>query len=216
MSGAYGQDISQTLTTVEAFDTEVGDFVNIPGSDCGFGYRNSRFKGEDRSRFYITAVTLHLRKGSMGPPFYAALSTYLKEHDITDYSPMSIRKAVIDIRSSKLPDPAIVKNNGSFFANPIVDSNDLVRIKAGYPEVPLWTMPDGSAKLSAAWLIEQAGFKDNKDSETGMATWSKQPLVLVNETATKTADLLSYKKKIVDAIHDKFGVTLIQEPELLP
>lgn len=214
--GAYGQDVSQTLTTVEAFDTELKDFVNIPGSDCGFGYRWSRFKGEDRSRFFITAVTFHLRKGSMEPPFYNTLSAYLREHNITDYSPMNIRKAVIDVRSSRLPDPALVKNNGSFFANPIISSDELVRIRAGYPEIPIWTLPDGSVKLSAAWLIEQAGFKNHKDEITGMATWPQQPLVLVNEHASKTADLLAFKKKITDKIYEKFGVNLVQEPEILP
>jgi UDP-N-acetylmuramate dehydrogenase len=214
--GAYGQDISQTLTAVEAYDTQARDFVNIPGSECAFGYRTSRFKTVDRDRFFITAITLHLKKGSMSPPFYSSLETYLRENNIADYSPMSIRKAVCAIRSSKLPDPAVVKNNGSFFANPIVSSAELVRIRAGFPDVPSWTLPDGSAKLSAAWLIDRAGFKNFKDSETGMATWPTQPLVFVNESAKHTADLLKFREKILSAVQEKFGVYLIQEPELLP
>jgi UDP-N-acetylmuramate dehydrogenase len=214
--GAYGQDIAQTLTTVEAFDTKVGDFVTIPGNECAFGYRTSRFKTYDRGRFVITAITLHLQRGSIQPPFYSSLQSYLEANNITDYSPMSIRQAVIAVRSSKLPDPAKVNNNGSFFANPIISSADLVRIRAGYPEVPSWTMPDGSVKLSAAWLIEQAGFKDFHDEKTGMGTWPQQPLVLVNEKAKSTADLLAFRKQLLDTVSEKFGVTLIQEPELLP
>ena len=129
---------------------------------------------------------------------------------------MKLREAVIAIRQSRLPDPATTRNNGSFFANPILSSDDLVRIRAGFPQIPSWTMPDGRVKIAAAWLIEQAGFKNYQDDETGMATWPAQPLVLVNEKATSTADLLKFKQKIIEAVHAKFGIMLEQEPELLP
>jgi UDP-N-acetylmuramate dehydrogenase len=214
--GAYGQEISQTLTTVEAYDNQTKQFVNIPGSECGFGYRSSRFKTTDRGRFFITAITLHLQRGTMQPPFYASLAAYVRENNITDFSPLSIRNAVIAIRNSRLPNPAVVRNNGSFFANPILGNAEVVQIRADHPDLPIWTLSDGSAKLSAAWLIQEAGFKDFHDPETGMATWPAQPLVLVNENATTTAQLLAFKQKIVDAVQQKFGVTLVQEPELLP
>jgi UDP-N-acetylmuramate dehydrogenase len=214
--GAYGQEISQTLVTIEAFDTQVRDFVTIPAADCGFAYRTSRFKTVDRGRFYITAITLHLRKGNPVPPFYASVEQYFADKGITTHTPQSLREAVIAIRNSRLPDPAIIRNNGSFFANPIINADELVRVRAGFPEIPSWTLPDGSAKLPAAWLIEQAGFKDYHDPETGMATWPAQPLVLVNESAKSTADLLKFKQKIIDAVAQKFGITLQQEPELLP
>jgi UDP-N-acetylmuramate dehydrogenase len=214
--GAYGQEISQTLTTVEAFDTQKGDFINIAGPDCGFGYRNSRFKYADRGRFYITAITLHLRRGMMQPPFYPTLENYFKENGIEEYTPMNVRQAVIAIRSSRLPDPAKVRNNGSFFANPIVAPQKVFELRESFPNLPSWPMSDGRAKVPAAWLIEQAGFKNHKDPATGMATWPAQPLVLVNESAKSTADLLSFKQKIVSAVEQKFGITLVQEPELLP
>jgi UDP-N-acetylmuramate dehydrogenase len=214
--GAYGQEISQTLVTVEAFDAKAGDFINIPASDCAFGYRTSRFKTNDHGRFFITAITLHLKKANPDRPFYASVEAYFKEHGITEYTPMTLRDAVIAIRTSRLPDPAKVRNNGSFFSNPIISSSELVRIRAGYPDIPTWTLSDGSAKLPAAWLIEQSGFKDVHDSETGMATWPVQPLVLVNENAQSTADLLKFKQKITDAVQAQFGITLVQEPELLP
>jgi UDP-N-acetylmuramate dehydrogenase len=214
--GAYGQEISHTLVSVEAFDTQIGDFINIPAADCAFGYRTSRFKTTDHGRFYITAITLHLHKGNPAPPFYASVETYFQQHGITDVTPQVLREAVMVIRNSRLPDPAVVHNNGSFFSNPIVSSADLVRIRAGFPDIPTWTMSDGRAKLPAAWLIEQAGFKGIQDAETGMATWASQPLVLVNEHAKSTADLLKFKQRILDAVQAKFGIDLIQEPELLP
>lgn len=214
--GAYGQEIAQTLTTIEAFDIEQGDFINIRASDCGFGYRTSRFKTNDRGRFFITAITMHLTKANPSGPFYASAKKYLDDNSVTEITPIALRKAVLSVRNSRLPDPKEVKNNGSFFANPIIKSEDLVRIRAGFPEIPSWTLENGDAKLSAAWLLEQAGFKEFYDASTGMATWPAQPLVIINEKAKTTADLLNFKKLLVDTVHEKFGVTLVQEPELLP
>lgn len=214
--GAYGQEISQTLTTLEVFDTQAGDFVTMAGSDCGFSYRNSRFKTTDRSRFYITGLTLHLTRGNPEPPFYGSVQTYFDTHHITDYSPLALRDAVIAIRSAKLPDPAIVRNTGSFFANPIVTEYQYIVIADAYDPVPHWKISDNAIKLSAAWLIEQAGFKDFYDDATGMATWPQQALVLINKKAKNTADLLAFKQKIIDAVQAKFEITLQQEPELLP
>jgi UDP-N-acetylmuramate dehydrogenase len=213
--GAYGQEISETLTTVEAFDTQTGQFVTIPASDCAFSYRSSRFKTTDRGRFFITGLSLHLYKGNPSPPFYSSVQTYFEEHGITEYTPASLRQAVIDIRNSKLPDPAVIRNTGSFFANPIIGTSQYETIDED-SVMPHWPAGEGKVKLSAAWLIEQAGFKDFHDPETGMATWPRQSLVLINEHARSTADLLAFKQKIIDAVHTKFGITLVQEPELLP
>lgn len=214
--GAYGQEISQTLMTVEAYDNQASQFVTIPAGDCGFSYRNSRFKTQDRGRFFITGITLHLTKGKPMPPFYGAVQAYFEDKGITDYTPQVLREAVIFIRTSKLPDPAMVRNTGSFFANPIVNDEQLTYLASGFEQIPHWPLEQGGAKLSAAWLIDQAGFKDYHDTETGMSTWPRQSLVLVNEHAKSTADLLAFKKKIVDAVQTKFNITLQQEPELLP
>jgi UDP-N-acetylmuramate dehydrogenase len=134
--GAYGQDISQTLVSLEAYDTQDDKFINIPAMDCEFGYRTSRFKTTDRGRFLITAITVHLRKANPEPPFYGSLQRYLDERNIHEYTPQIIRDAVIDIRSQKLPDPAVIANNGSFFANPIVDEGTFTQIEANFPDVP--------------------------------------------------------------------------------
>jgi UDP-N-acetylmuramate dehydrogenase len=141
---------------------------------------------------------------------------YFNEQGIKDVTPALLRKAVISIRQSKLPDPLVVANNGSFFANPLIDAALATQLISDYPEMPHWATSDGRTKIAAAWLVEQAGFKDFHDAETGMGTWPKQALVFVNEHANTTTDLLKFKQKVVGAVHTKFGITLEQEPELLP
>jgi UDP-N-acetylmuramate dehydrogenase len=214
--GAYGQEISQTLVSLEAFDSEAGKLINIPAPDCGFGYRTSRFKTADHGRFLITSILLHLRRGQMQAPFYPVLQKYLDKHNIRELTPKNIREAVITIRQAKLPDPAQIANNGSFFANPIIAHDTLMPLLEDHKNLVYWPQDNGRAKLSAAWLVEQAGFKDYHDEETGMATWPSQSLVLINEYAKNTADLLKFKQKIIDRVQEKFGITLEQEPELLP
>jgi UDP-N-acetylmuramate dehydrogenase len=217
--GAYGQEIADVLVSVEAYDLHTRRFMTIPASDCGFGYRTSRFKTIDRDRFLISSLTMHLMRSDPTPPFYRALAEYFAVHPVKSYTPQTVRDAVIDIRSNKLPDPAKVANNGSFFANPIIEAGTLAQLQADFTDMPHWPVADsndGSVKIPAAWLIEQAGFKDYHDKQTGMATWKTQPLVLINEHATSTADLLAFKQMIVDAVQAKFQITLVQEPELLP
>jgi UDP-N-acetylmuramate dehydrogenase len=215
--GAYGQEISQTLVSVEAFDIEAKDFVIVPATDCNFSYRSSRFKTTDRGRFFITAITLHLSKGSPQPPFYPAVAGYLSEHNVASPTPAQLRDAVISIRSAKLPDPSVIKNSGSFFGNPIIPAFQVVQLETDLDiSIPKWQAGPNDVKLSAAWLIEHAGFKDYHDNLTGMATWPTQSLVFVNEHAKSTADLLNFKAKVIDEVQKKFKITLVQEPELLP
>lgn len=214
--GAYGQEIANTLMSVEVYDRQTDQFTNIPNEACGFGYRNSKFKTEYRDRYIISAITLHLQAANPEPPYYGAVQQYLDEHTIQVITPLMLRDAVIAIRQAKLPDPKKVANNGSFFANPIISNSELIELRAAHPTLPCWPLEDGRAKIPAAWLIEQAGFKDFHDEETGMATWATQPLVLVNEHAKTTADLLKFKTKVTEAVQTKFGITLTQEPELLP
>lgn len=213
--GAYGQELSNVLVSVEAYDKQTKSFVTISNSDCAFAYRTSRFKTTDHGRFFIISITLHLMKTNPAPPFYDSLEAYLQADGIREYTPQIIRDAVIAIRNSKLPDPAKVANNGSFFANPIIDEDTFMQLQSSSPNIMSWEVDDGRRKISAAWLVEQAGFKDVHDAETGMGTWPKQALVLVNEHAEHTSDLLKFKQKIIDAVQTKFGITLQQEPELL-
>ena len=214
--GAYGQEIADVLVSMEVYDRQTKTFMIMSKYECEFGYRTSRFKKKDHGRFFIVTITLHLPKGNPEPPYYQALDRYFKETGISTITPRVVRDAVIKIRQSKLPDPAVVANNGSFFANPVVDEGTFVQLQSDHPGIVHWPAEGGGVKLSAAWLIEQAGYKDFHDQETGMATWANQPLVLVNEHAQTTADLLKFRDKIVTAVGQKFGIGLMQEPELLP
>lgn len=213
--GAYGQEISSVLVSLRAYDRQEKDFVELKNIDCAFGYRTSRFKTTDKDRFIILSITLQLSELPLEPPFYESLQSYLDENDITKFTSQNVREAVIAIRTDKLPDPFETANNGSFFINPIIDSAHYEKLKTKYSSIKAWPMPVGRIKISAGWLIEEAGFKDYYDQETGMATWSKQALVLINEHAKTTQDLLTFKQKIVDAIQVKFAITLEQEPELI-
>lgn len=215
--GAYGQDISQTLVSLEAYNLESHEFVTITNDQCSFGYRQSRFNRQDRGKFVITSITLKLSKDSPKPPFYNSVQQYLNERNITKPSSADVRKAVISIRTHKLPDPKLVANCGSFFGNPIVDKAAANALAAQYPDMP--QMPTENAetiKIPAAWLIEKAGFKNYIDEETGMSTWPMQPLVLVNNSAKSTNSLIIFKQKIVEKVSAQFGIELKQEPELLP
>jgi len=214
--GAYGREVSEILTTLEAYDKESRQFVTLKASDCAFGYRTSRFKTIDKNRFFITAVTYCLSLDKPMPPFYSSLQDYIDEHPMINITPRSIREAVIQIRKRKLPDPAIIANNGSFFANPIVSTDTFFALRSNYQDIYHWNIDDEHVKLSAAWLIEQAGFKGIHDKETGMAIWPQHALILVNEHAQSTADLLKFKQKVIDAVYTKYGVKLEQEPEILP
>jgi UDP-N-acetylmuramate dehydrogenase len=214
--GAYGQEIAETLVTIEAYDSLKDEYVIIPNIECEFGYRISRFKVREPGRFYIVAITLHLMRTNPLPPFYSALEEYFRTNRIHEYTPATIRNAVINIRRAKLPDPAKIPNVGSFFANPIVSEEKMIYLKDEYVMIPNWDAGENQVKLSAAWLIERTGFKDFQDTKTGMATWPAQPLVLINYNAHSTANVLEFKQTIVDAVKSKFGIELQQEPELLP
>lgn len=214
--GAYGREIKDVLVSIRAYDLQAEQFVTLKPEDCGFGYRTSRFKTTDKNRFFIVGITVKLQKTNPTPPFYASLQTYLTEHNITAFTPAVIRDAVIAVRSSRLPNPDEVANNGSFFANPTIDPSTFEQLHTKFPDIPNWPTKQGTVKLSAAWMIEQAGFpRGYKDTETGMSLWKDQALVLVNDNARSTADLLKFKQKLVSAVETKFGVTLEQEPEII-
>lgn len=213
--GAYGQQVSDSLLDVTAYDLHSHSFVTLTHDDCHFKYRSSRFNREDKGQFLIVRVRLRLSTSmTVSKPYYADLDAYLSQHAISHPTPSDIRDAVISIRSQKLPDPKLVANCGSFFYNPVVSPEKFESLKSRFPDLKSHQTDDGQLKLYAGQLIELAGFKGIHDPETGMAVWPKQALVLVNEAARSTSDLLKFKAKIVDKVSDLFGVTLMQEPEL--
>ena len=215
--GAYGGEIAKVLNSVEAYDTSINEFVSIPVADCELGYRASRFKYSDKNRFVISSITITLEKKNPSKPYYDAVEKYLTANNINDeVTPMILRKVVIAIRQSKLPDPKINPNNGSFFANPIIDKTSFDNLLTQFPEIVYWPTGDGKVKISAGWLIDQIGYKDKFDPQTGMATWNTHSLTLVNKSAKSTSDLLNFKQQIISKVKEKFGIDLEQEPELLP
>lgn len=215
--GAYGCEISDVLVCVQAYDCVEKKMVVLPKSDCGFSYRSSRFKTQDKGRFLITSITLSLTKKQPVQPFYATLQTYFKNNNISnnDVTVKVLRDAVIAVRSAKLPDPHIVANCGSFFHNPIIPLLQLEEIRSQYPGVVYWAVGDDLAKVSGGWLLEQLGLKGYHEPNTGMAVWDHQALVFVNEKATSTAQLLAFRDAVMGAVKNKFGITLEQEPELV-
>lgn len=211
--GAYGAQISDTLTELTAYDTLLHKFVVIGKDECHFSYRNSIFKSPLDRHFIITSITLQLTKEQPQPPFYASLETYLADHHITEYTVQAIRDAVVAIRAIKLPDPSIIANTGSFFKNPIINAEQADELLATYPTLAHWPMPDGRVKVAAGWLVEQAGLKGYANH--GMKTYEHHALVLVNDHAKSYEDLAAFREEIIEKVKNTFGITLEQEPELL-
>lgn len=208
--GAYGQDVAQVLESVEAFNTTTHEIVTIPKSEMNFSYRSSRFNnGRDAGKFIILSVTIKLSKNkTLLAPFYASLQRYIDEHNVTDFSPQSIRQIVSKIRKDKLPDPRFVASSGSFFKNIYLDKSgvDIAEQKG----IPLWRNEDGSGKINSGWLIEQCGLKGKE--LYGFRVSEKAALVLINESATSYAELDKARAEIRQKVLEKFGYELQQEP----
>jgi UDP-N-acetylmuramate dehydrogenase len=209
--GAYGAQISDTFVSLQAYDLQDHKIVTLSKSDCNFSYRHSIFKSPEHRRYIITSITLQLTKEAPQPPFYASLQAYLDQHNITDYSVQAIRKAVVDIRAVKLPDPARVANTGSFFKNPIIPAAEAAVVLKQFPDAPHWDMPGGKVKMAAGWLIEQAGLRGY--AAHGMKTYEHHALVLVNDHATSYDDLAAFRDEIINKVDEKFKIHLEQEPE---
>jgi UDP-N-acetylmuramate dehydrogenase len=208
--GAYGQEVAETIVSLDAYDTQSKTLVSLSNDDCRFSYRNSIFRDTEMGRYIITFVTFRLYKSAPQPPFYEAVQRYLDEHTITIYTPQVIRDAVLAIRTDKLPDPKLKPNNGSFFKNAIIEDWQLTDLRETYPDIPTYNMPDGRYKVPTGWLIEQAGFKGKLLH--GIRVHDKNALVLINESATSFADLASARDEIAGKIRDTFRILIEQEP----
>lgn len=208
--GAYGQEISETLLSLEAYDIEADQMVVLENADCNFSYRNSIFRSTAIGRYIITAVTFRLSKNAPQPPFYQAVQSYLDSSGITFFTPEIIRDAVMAIRKEKLPNPAERPNTGSFFKNAIIEDWQLNDLRQNYPDIPTYDLPDGKFKVPTGWLIEQAGLKGQLLH--GMRVHDKNALVLINESAAGYADLASARDEIIGTIRDTFRITIEQEP----
>lgn len=208
--GAYGQELSDALVQLEAYDTTTDAFVVLSATDCGFSYRHSIFRGEAAGRYIITYVTLQAFKTAPAPPFYDALQRYFDEQGTTLFTPQVVRDAVTAIRTDKLPDPAQRPNSGSFFKNAIIEDWQLNDLLKDYPDMPHYDLGEHRHKIPTGWLIEQLGYKGQLLH--GMRVNDKNSLVLINEAATGYGDLDAARQEIIGAVRDTFRITIEQEP----
>lgn len=212
--GAYGQEISGVLVSLEAYDTSTNTFVTLQNEDCEFSYRNSMFRGSQYGRYVITSITLSLSKSLPLPPFYESLQTYFDEHAISTYTQQIVRDAVIAIRADKLPDPAVKPSAGSFFKNAIIEDWHLNELKQTYPDIKSYEMGNGTHKVYSGWLIEKLGYKGQLLH--GMRVNEKNCLVLINESAASYADLAAARDEIIGKVRDTFRIQIEQEPLEIP
>lgn len=208
--GAYGQEVSDTIISVDAYDSQTDSFVTLQNEQCEFSYRHSIFRGDQMNRYVITSVTFKLSKNTPQPPFYEALQTYFAERSISLFTVDVVRNAVMAIRADKLPDPALAPNVGSFFKNAIVEDWQLGDLRTINPEIPTYDMGDGRYKVPTGWLIEQTGLKGQ--ILHGIKIHDKNALVLINQSATSYNDLINARNEIIDAVRDKFKIQIEQEP----
>jgi UDP-N-acetylmuramate dehydrogenase len=216
--GAYGQDVSDTVTAVRAFDTRDGRIVSLPRSECGFDYRNSAFRSREPGRYVILSVTYRLAPG--GPPTvkYADVEKDLAGRGIASPSLSQVRESVLAIRRSKsmvLDDPADENRRscGSFFVNPIVTAEHARAVEALAldPAMPRWPQADGRVKFSAAWLIERAGFKrGHAEGPVGLST--RHTLAVVAHEGARAGDVVAFARRLGRAVEERFGIRLTPEP----
>lgn len=208
--GAYGQEIADTLISLEAYDSKTDTIVTISADECDFSYRNSIFRDKEKGRYCILNITLRLNKAEPKPPYYASLQRYIDENDIREVNLSVIRVAVLNIRSEKLPDPAELPSAGSFFKNALVEKWKLEELQKEYSDIPNYAMSDGKYKIPTGWLIDKAGLRGYRSH--GMRVYEKNALVLVNDSATGYDDLAAIREEIVQIVFDKFGIKIEQEP----
>jgi UDP-N-acetylmuramate dehydrogenase len=223
--GAYGQEVSQTITQVRVYDRKTGETLQIPNEQCGFGYRTSRFRGEDR--FVVLSVTFGLAVQVRSVPVrYAELAAALGVSPGDQVDSIQARSAVIELRQRKgmVIDPADpdTRSVGSFFVNPVLDADTMASVEAAArarcgpgTRVPRFEAGDGLVKVPAAWLIERAGFGKGYSPGDGARISSKHTLALVNSGSASTAGLMALAREIRDGVRDTFGVPLAPEPVLV-
>jgi len=207
--GAYGIEVGHFIESVQAFDTQKDSYVTLSNRECEFAYRDSYFK-KHPGRFIITHVTFKIPKSWFPVLTYAELAKQFAHHSPT---PVEIFDAVCAIRSSKLPDPKVLGNAGSFFQNPIVSDAQYAELAKAHPALVSFPDTPGQRKLAAGWLIDQCGFKGKRMGPVGV--YEKQALVLVNHGGGSAQDILGLAKQIQDAVAKTFGVQLEIEPNIL-
>jgi UDP-N-acetylmuramate dehydrogenase len=214
-AGAYGQDISQVVTELDVYDLQNNQFTTISRADAQFSYRHSIFNDFlTKGRYIITGLTIHLPNTPVDPEnIYPSLKKYLDEQKITDYTPKTLRQAVLTLRASKLPPVTEIPSAGSFFKNPILDPKPARKFRRDFPEAPFTEVGDRKIKLFAGWLLDDMGLRGHRSH--GMQLYSKNALIATNKSATNLDDLRAFAEDVIEKVYVRYGVRLEMEPEVL-
>ncbi|MCP1772631.1 UDP-N-acetylmuramate dehydrogenase [Neisseria perflava] len=213
--GAYGIEVKDVIHSVRCFDLESGEFIELSNADCRFAYRESLFKQAGKGRYVIVSVVFALKEQFAADLKYGDLAAAVAEI-CGERAPTAkdISAAVCAIRMSKLPDPAVLGNVGSFFKNPVISAEQAAALLARYPAMPRYPQADGSVKLAAGWLIDQCRLKGF--ALGGAAVHDKQALVLVNRNHAAPQDIYRLAQHVRDTVRAQFQVELHAEPNWLP
>lgn len=211
--GAYGAEVKDAITVIEYFDTNKLDVVRIACNECQFGYRESIFKHELRGVAIILAVEFRLHRT---PTPNLGYGDVIREVEARGGATLrNIREAICAIRASKLPDPKVLGNAGSFFKNPIVDKTVAEQLLQAYPDMPHYPVPNdtNSVKLAAGWLIDKSGLKGYREGHVGVH--DRQALVLVNHGGATGGEVMHFAEFVCSVVHNKFGVDISPEVNIL-
>jgi UDP-N-acetylmuramate dehydrogenase len=210
--GAYGSEVAEFVESVEAWDTREHRVVTLDHATCAFAYRDSLFKHEP-GRYIVTAVRFVLPRSRPLRTDYAGIDDELRRMGVDKPAPFHVAEAVVHLRTRKLPDPAVVGNAGSFFKNPIVDATVADQLERTHPGLPVWPQSGGRCKVSAAWMIEAAGFKGLREGDAGIS--NRHALVLVNHGQATGPQLWALAQRVMQGVAEKFGVQLEPEPVVI-
>jgi UDP-N-acetylmuramate dehydrogenase len=211
--GAYGVEIKDVFHQLVAFHLTEKTIKTFSLNDCKFGYRESVFKKKYKDQFAIVSVSFRLLKKPKFNTTYGAINRELENMGVKELSIQAISQAVINIRSSKLPDWKILGNAGSFFKNPIIEEKKFLVLKQNFQGIIAFPSGEGYIKLAAGWLIEQCGWKGFREGDAGC--YSKQALVLVNYGNARGQEIYALSERIVNSVKEKFGVELEREVNII-
>lgn len=211
--GAYGTELIDVFEYLDAIDLNSGKRRRFGQKDCEFGYRSSVFKTHLKDQYFIEKVALRLKKNSKPKVDYWALKAYLTERGIVNPDVKAVSDAVIAIRQSKLPDPEVLGNAGSFFKNPVLEPPAFEAFREKFPDCKFFSTAEGHFKIPAGWLIEQRGWKGKRIGETGCH--KDQALVLVNYGKATGEEIKAHAERVVADVQDYFGITLQAEVNII-
>jgi len=210
--GAYGAEVENLISSVETVDLETGDKRSFQKEECKYAYRDSLFKKAESKRYLITYVNMRMSGIERYSLEYGRLKEETGKYDEINLE--NVRNAVISIRKDKLPDPSMMGSAGSFFKNPVIDKENFALLAQRYPKMPHYPAPDGNGiKLSAAWLIDQCGWKGRKMGKA--AIWERQPLVIVNTGGASPEDITNIANAVAESVSEKFGIRLDKEVQFV-